>query len=670
MHITEENKLKGSLFIEAYGSLIDGISKDAESETEKALDITFNAIGAASATVMLAIDPLGSIIGAGVGWLIEHVSFLRDALNQLMGNPEEIQANVEANKQRAVEIRQLAEDHKNGLATFDGWTGESSELFKTSMDGMYQELDELASAVETKAKIVAIMGMLVQVLRDIVRDLIAQLIGSLIGGAILAAAAMIPTFGASIPIFCGFAVGKAVALGTNIASRVARVVAALARQMKRIGDLDDIMAKISKGWQRFENGADVAEISWEAYKAQNDVDKAVDGARGGSGSTQTSAAETNARTETVQARPAETVARVAAEAPTAERAVMANALHRPTEQATAQVQGKLANEVMRPTAQVQGTPAHALLRPTEQVQATPAHALLRPTEQVQATPAMRAMAPLEPMQQGTPAMQPMEALQPRHEALRPLEPTQSFVRAERPVEPLQPMQYGERIAAEPAQPFQQARLADTPVQPFQQAQARLADVQPMQYGERIAAEPVQPFQQARLADTPVQPFQQAQARLADVQPMQYGERIAAEPVQPFQQARLADTPVQPFQQATASDSTVASGVSMTAGSPVHDVQPMQAREMYYSESTPSSEPLQPMSSGYEPMARTQMANVAETLAPSQPREFSRIEAQPFYESVNPLTAHEALRPTAGFEAGGETSATLPSAPERTVRRTD
>lgn len=323
MKITEENKLKGSLFIEAYGSLIDGISKDAESETEKALDITFNAIGAASATVMLVIDPLGSIIGAGIGWLIEHVSFLRDALNQLMGNPEEIQANVEATKARAAELRVLAEDHKNGLATFDGWTGTSSERFKTSMDGMSQELDELASAVETKAKIVAIMGMLVTVLRDIVRDLIAQLLGSLIGGALLAAAAMIPTFGASIPIFIGFAVGKAVALGVNIASRVARVVAALARQMKRIGDLDDIMAKISKGWNRFENAADGAEIAYEGYKAQDGVNDKIDEAlknnqSGGGGGTSPGATDgkpvqdatatatlANARVGTVQMNAAE-----------------------------------------------------------------------------------------------------------------------------------------------------------------------------------------------------------------------------------------------------------------------------------------------------------------------------------------------------------------------------
>jgi uncharacterized protein YukE len=285
MNITAENKFEGSLFIEAYASLIDGIGNDAESETERALDTTFNAIGAASATAMVAIDPLGSLLGAGVGWLIEHVSFLRDALNQLMGNPEEIQANVEATKARAAELRMLAEDHKHDLATFDGWTGRSSERFQASMDTMGAELDQLANAVETKAKIVSVMGMLVTVLRDIVRDLIAQLLGSLIGGAIAAAALAVPTFGVSVATFIGVATGKAVALGVNIAARVARVIAALGRQVGRIGELDDVMARISKGWERFENGADAAELTYGGGQAVKDVDEKVDAARTDAGAT-------------------------------------------------------------------------------------------------------------------------------------------------------------------------------------------------------------------------------------------------------------------------------------------------------------------------------------------------------------------------------------------------
>ncbi|MDX8051084.1 hypothetical protein SK571_16985 [Lentzea sp. BCCO 10_0798] len=580
MHITEENKLKGSLFIEAYGSLIDGISKDAESETEKALDITFNAIGAASATVMLAIDPLGSIIGAGVGWLIEHVSFLRDALNQLMGNPEEIQANVEANKARAAELRVLAEDHKSGLATFDGWTGASSERFKASMDGMGQELDELAQAVETKAKIVAIMGMLVTVLRDIVRDLIAQLIGSLIGGAILAAAAMIPTFGASIPIFCGFAVGKAVALGVNIASRVARVVAALGRQMKRIGDLDEIMKKVSKGWERFENSADVAEITYEGYKAQDGVNKKIDEAmenRGGGGG---------------NTPPGATDGKTAADA---------------TGTATAQMASARVG-----TVQQDGT-----------VQATLASAPLRATEQGE----------------------PMQALR-RTEAVA--------------AEPMQAVRRMDAVAAEPMHALRAASV--TEAQPMQALRAMDAG-EPMQARAAVhATEAVQPFQRAEAvrATEPMQAFQRAEAV------------HSTEPMQAFQRAEAVQAPMA-FSRVEASDSTMVSGVSMTSGTPAYEaVQPMQAREMYISPETPS-EPLQ-ASSGYEPLARTQMSHAYDALEPSQPREvYARVDAEPAYESVNPLMASEQLQATTAYEvAGGAAAQPLQPtvAHERSVRPTE
>ncbi|MEU0883180.1 hypothetical protein ABZ345_31610 [Lentzea sp. NPDC005914] len=545
MKITEENKLKGSLFIEAYGSLIDGIGKEAESETEKALDITFNAIGAASATVMLVMDPLGSLIGAGIGWLIEHVSFLRDALNQLMGNPEEIQANVEATKARAAELRVLAEDHKSGLATFDGWTGTASEAYKKSMDGMAQELDELAQAVETKAKIVAIMGMLVTVLRDIVRDMISQLLGSLIGGAILAAAAMIPTFGASIPAFIGFAVGKAVALGTNIASRVARVVAALARQMKRIGDLDGIMAKISKGWERFENSADVAEISYEGYKASKDVDKKIDeavannaaggGGGGGGGGGERSGGKT-AQDTLAQARV-----------------------------------GTVQHDA------VAATPMHMVSghTQTDAVAATPMHMVSGRTE----------MDALAPMQART-AAEPMHMARAQMDALEPM----------------------------------QARTAMTAAEPVHMARAQMDAVQPLQRFEAV---------QAPLAPT---------------------HMSVAEPMQPLQRMEAAHAPLAPThmnvaEARMATDSTMTSGVSMTSGTPMHEaVQPMQAREMYNSsDSTPAES-----SSGYEPLARTQMSHTFEALQPAQ-ESYNPLQARTAYSSVE-ATPAEPVQYAAGYDA--------------------
>jgi hypothetical protein len=35
----------------------------------------------------VAMDPLGSLASAGVGWLIEHISFLKEGLDKLAGSP-------------------------------------------------------------------------------------------------------------------------------------------------------------------------------------------------------------------------------------------------------------------------------------------------------------------------------------------------------------------------------------------------------------------------------------------------------------------------------------------------------------------------------------------------------------------------------------------------------
>src|SRR5690349_8364994 len=47
-------------------------------------------------TVAFVLDPLAKLIAAGLGWLIEHVSFLRWPLDQLAGNPDQIKVLAES----------------------------------------------------------------------------------------------------------------------------------------------------------------------------------------------------------------------------------------------------------------------------------------------------------------------------------------------------------------------------------------------------------------------------------------------------------------------------------------------------------------------------------------------------------------------------------------------
>ncbi|NKE62316.1 hypothetical protein FXN61_38470 [Lentzea sp. PSKA42] len=272
VNMDEKDQYKGTLFIEAYDSLIDSITGEAQSE----LDIAFNAIGAVASTVSLVMDPFGSVLGAGFGWVMEHVGILKDLLDEVMGDPEDIQANVEATKAKAAELRVLAEDHRRELATFDGWTGAASEKYQLSMDAMGKELDGLASAVEGKAKIVAMMGTLVSVLRDIVRDAIAQLLGSATANGLIGAAGAIFTFGGSL-VYAGIQIAREAAeLALTLGSKVRRVIATLAKLMSKVVDLDGVMGKLSKSWERFDNAADVAEISYATGQAYTGVDDAID----------------------------------------------------------------------------------------------------------------------------------------------------------------------------------------------------------------------------------------------------------------------------------------------------------------------------------------------------------------------------------------------------------
>jgi uncharacterized protein YukE len=267
VEVTQDNQFRGAGIFEAYSGLVQSVGSDAESETERVLDITFGAIGAAASTVGLVLDPIGTLLTAGVGWLIEHVSFLREPLDMLMGDPDEIQRHVDGLKKEAEQVRQVADEHAQLLASFQGWTGQAGDAFRASMDKLGGELAALAETVDGTAKIAAVSGVLVVTLRDIVRDLIATLFAELIRGALIAAATAIPTFGGSIAAFVGYAAGRAAALGAQIASRIARLLAALGRQGTRLAKLGTAMADLAKNFGRLAPVADVAGVGHEVAKA-------------------------------------------------------------------------------------------------------------------------------------------------------------------------------------------------------------------------------------------------------------------------------------------------------------------------------------------------------------------------------------------------------------------
>jgi hypothetical protein len=344
------------------------------------------------------------------------------------------------------------------------------------------------------------------------------------------------------------------------------------------------MAKVSKGWSRFENGADVAEIAYEGYKAQNEVDKAVKDVKpggGGGGGAGGGGGDGKSGTKTL------------------------------ADTRVGTVQASHVDGFQAATARTQ---VDAFQTATE-----PMHAVKRLAE------------PLEPMQ-------PMHALSPMQQA----EPMRAahLTMPDR-VEPLQ--------AAHRAEPMQMAHLTmPDRVEPMQPLHA----LSPMQQAE--------PMQAAHLTDR-VEPLQAAHR----AEPMQMAHLTMpdrVEPLQPFQRAEAVEQ-LQPMYRSEApqamhrvdampaQDSTMTSGVSMTAGTPAHHAaQPMQMHEAYSSsvDETPA-----------EPMQRTQASHVFQTLEPTQsqvaysaPAAYSGFEA-PAEGGYNPLMAQEQFSPATAYEADAQ-----------------
>ncbi|MFI9388597.1 hypothetical protein [Kutzneria sp. NPDC052558] len=196
--------------------------------------------GAASALDTLGVieDPLGSLLSAGVGWLIEHLDFLRKPLDMLAGNPGEIAAQAATWTNIGAEMKKLGEDYQKSIdADIPQWKSGAGENYRTKGKELAESLSAFAEAADGAAGGITLGGVLVGTERGIIRDLISTFIGKLIERAIIALASSWCTFGASVAAFIVDAVAEGSILAGKCASRIAKVLDQLAQLMGKFGKL-------------------------------------------------------------------------------------------------------------------------------------------------------------------------------------------------------------------------------------------------------------------------------------------------------------------------------------------------------------------------------------------------------------------------------------------------
>ncbi|MFD5829273.1 hypothetical protein [Lentzea sp. NPDC060358] len=246
---TELNdKFSGAGMVDTVAGLVKAVQEqDNASIAAYSVGLAFDIVGA-------ALNPLGAVIGAGVGWLIDHIAFLREPLDLLIGDNIAIRQETEKLKDDAKNYEGLASGHLAALKKLDGWAGEAADRFRSTMAHVSKELEAIGSAVNASAKLMGTMGACVTAVRSLVRDIIAMVIGNLIGGALIAAGLAPITFGASIVAFIGTAVATALEALSRIMRHVTKLKSLITSSSKAADDLGTALAKMGDDAARFGKG--------------------------------------------------------------------------------------------------------------------------------------------------------------------------------------------------------------------------------------------------------------------------------------------------------------------------------------------------------------------------------------------------------------------------------
>lgn len=172
----------------------------------------------------MAMDPLGSLAGAGIGWLIEHISFLKKPLDWLAGDPEAVTAKAQTLQNVAEHLRSSAANYVNSVGTLQKTQGQAADGYRTAARNYQQAVNGLAAHVDGATQAMHTAAMIVGTTRSIIRDSISQFVGDAIIKFIAASALAPVTFGGSEAAFIADEVAEGASLAASNAGKVSKVV--------------------------------------------------------------------------------------------------------------------------------------------------------------------------------------------------------------------------------------------------------------------------------------------------------------------------------------------------------------------------------------------------------------------------------------------------------------
>jgi hypothetical protein len=126
-------------------------------------------------------DPLGALAKAGIGWVIEHVSFLREPLDWLTGDQVTLENLGGTWGNIGDELTKVAEELRQDVARDSAnWKGPAADAYRAFANDRADTYDAVATGAQGISIMIALCKSILAVIRSVVRDLISECVWKLI----------------------------------------------------------------------------------------------------------------------------------------------------------------------------------------------------------------------------------------------------------------------------------------------------------------------------------------------------------------------------------------------------------------------------------------------------------------------------------------------------------
>ena len=234
--------VSGSGVVEDIWGICHGLSEGSWLETGlSSVSLVADAVG-------VGVDPLGTLIAWGAGWLIDHFGPLKSWMDEFLGDADSVRADAATWSNVAQAMGECADtleqDEKNLMGE---QVGATATAYRASNADTISALRTASGAADAMSRATSVLAEVVGVVHDLLRDAISAIVGTLASAIIEA----IATCGLAIPLIIAQVQVKVGAKATQMAAKVTgalKSARSLAKQLSSArGLLELLRSLLSRG---------------------------------------------------------------------------------------------------------------------------------------------------------------------------------------------------------------------------------------------------------------------------------------------------------------------------------------------------------------------------------------------------------------------------------------